>query len=250
MTGCKLFLRFVKINLEMSYILVYLCDQIQTITKMNLFEIASAGLGTVHSLYLLLLSVDSKSPEIIQAKVKEYMNRIKGELNNRKEVEEMITWIVDDKFMKETSTLNRNIRTSFIYTQELEKLKDKMINFYLQKLEEILSENSEITRSCDIHTTMGNYVLQIMRLRMVIEPEINLLTNPHISNSATGEKIIYLTAKAFWMGDDGKKVRKFTKSLGKMSDYPGQRIGSAAKEESVRRIQPMLWDEYKATYPD
>ncbi len=234
----------------MSYILVYLCDQIQITTNMNLFEIASAGIGTVNSLLLLLIAVDTKSPEIIRAKVKEYMNRVEGNLNISKEVEEMITWIVDDKFTKESKTLNQKIRASYTYTQELERLKDEMINFYFQKLNEILLENSEITRACDIHTTMGNYVLQIMRLRMVIEPEINLLTNPHTSNSATGEKINYLTAKAFWMGDDGKKVRKFTKSLGKMSDYPGQRIGTAAKEESVRRIQPMLWDEYRATYPE
>ena len=51
------------------------------------------------------------------------------------------------------------------------------------------------------------------------------------------------------MSEEGKKVRDITKSLGRMSDYAGGREGKAAKEESIRRIQPMLWERYKSNYP-
>ena len=215
----------------------------------HLFDITPTGSGTINALLLLLLLVDPASTALIEGQVNEYMSKFKGRLKNKKEVKEMLTWILDDKFKEETYKMNMKIHNTDVYINELGKLKENMINFYFRNLQELQLEDSNITMSCDIHSTMGIYVLQLMRLRMVIEPEINLLTNPHLTNSATGERTLYLTAKAFWMGDDGKKVRKFTKSLGLMSEYDGKREGIKAKEESVRRLQPMLWDEYRATYP-
>lgn len=215
----------------------------------QLFDLTPTGSETINALLLLLLLVGPASSDVIESQVNEYMNKFKGKLKNNKEVREMLTWILDDKFKKETYTMINKVRNTDVYMDELGKLKNEMITFYFSNLRELLAENSKITMSCDIHSTMGIYVLQLMRLRMVIEPEINLLTNPHVTNIATGEKTLYLTGKAYWMGDDGKKVRKFTKSLGLLSDYQGNRNSSKAKEEAVRRLQPMIWDEYRVTYP-
>lgn len=215
---------------------------------MNLLEITMAGLGTIEALLLLLLKADPTSSEFIEAQVNEYMNKLNGKVKNRKDVKEMLTWILDDKFRKETFDLGFKNRNMSLYMSELNQLKDRMIAFYIQSMDDSFVSNSELNRPCNIHSTISGYVLQLMRLRMVIEPEINLLTNPHIINSSTGERTLYLTAKAFWMEDDGKKVRKFTKSLGLMSDYPEGRESVAAMKEGVSRLQPILWDEYKATY--
>jgi len=216
---------------------------------MDFIQIAQEGLGMVNALLLLLLGVDPTNSEFIKAQIDDYMNRYKGKVKNSEEVKTMLTWILDDKFKEESIKLNKKIRNTVEYMNELSRLKDEMITFYFKKLEDIIKEGGDINMSCDVHSTLGGYALQLMRLRMVIEPELNLLTNPYIVDKTTGEKTLYLTAKAFWMGDDGKKVRKFTKSLGRMSDYPGQRVGKAAKEEGVRRLQPMLWDEYRGVYP-
>ena len=216
---------------------------------MDYIQIALEGLGTVNALLLLLLGVDPTNSEYIRAKIDYYMNKYKGKVKNSKDVKTILTWILDDKFKKETIKLNKKMRNTDLYMAELQRLKDEMITFYFKRLEEIKKDDNGIDRTCDVHSTLGAYALQLMRLRMVIEPEINLLTNPYIVNKSTGERTLYLTAKAFWMSDEGKKVRSITKSLGRMSDYPGQREGKAAKEESIRRVQPMLWEKYKSTYP-
>ncbi len=213
----------------------------------QLFDM-TLGSESINALLLLLLLVDPASTVVIESQVKEYMNKFKGKLKNSKEVKEMLTWILDDKFKKETFTINNKIPHTDVYMNELAKLKDEMITFYFTNLQELIDKDSNISMTCDIHSTMGIYVLQLMRLRMVIEPEINLLINPHVTNSASEEKKLYLSAKAYWMGDNGKKVRKFTKSLGLLSDYDGKRNSNKAKEEGVRRIQPIIWDEYRATY--
>lgn len=216
---------------------------------MDFIQIAQEGFAMVNALLLLLLGVDPTKSEFIKAMIDDYMGRYSGKVKNSDEVKTMLTWILDDKFTEDAIKLNKKFRNTDEYMGELSILKDKMITFYFKNLKDILKEGGDINMSCDVHSTLGAYALQLMRLRMVIEPEINLLTNPYIVDKTTGEKTLYLTAKAFWMGDDGKKVRKFTKSLGRMDDYLGQRVGKAAQEESVRRLQPMLWNEYRDVYP-
>lgn len=214
----------------------------------NFFDITLAGTETFNALLLLLLAVAPTSDEFIEAQVMSYINKVNRKFKHSKEVTEMVRWIVSDNFQKETYNFISKNRYTQVYMDELQSLKDRIIDFYFKKLEEFESDN-DFQMSCDIHTTIGQYVIRLMRLRMVIEPEVNIVTNPKLVNITTGEKTLYLTAKGFWIGDDGKKFRKFTKSIGRMSDYPGAREGKAAMEESIKRLQSMMWDEYRVTYP-
>lgn len=216
--------------------------------KMNIIDFLFGGTETINCLLLLLLlGIDKMSLERVKGQVEDYMNRIEGKLNNRKEVEEMIAWILDDNFKNITIQRFKKNLLSPLYTKELQLLKDKMINFYLTNLKEFVNGNTDIERSCDIMTTMEKYIFQLKRLRMVIEPEINILVNPHTPNSS-GEQIIYLSVKSFWMGDDGKKTREITRSIGKLSNYKQGRKDPLAEEEAIKKVQPELWEKYKTIY--
>ena len=102
----------------------------------NLFDITLAGLGTINALLLLLIAVDPTSDEVIEAQVKSYINKVKGEFKNSKEVTEMVRWILNDKFQKETYDFISKNKYTQVYLDELHSLKDRIIDFYFKKLEE------------------------------------------------------------------------------------------------------------------
>lgn len=209
---------------------------------MELVELIIGGTGAIHALLLLLLDVDKESMknQLLQMRIDEYMFRLKGELKNEAEVREMVSWILNDKFKEETQKREKGGRL----LRTLQILKDQMINFYFKHLDQITQENPDLNKACDVHTTIGKLVIQLMRLRMVVQPDIQYSINIH---PVTEHE--YLTVKVFWIGDDGKKVRKFTKSLGRMEDHPTGIDSKEVKEFSVKRVQEFLYQKYVETYP-
>ena len=78
---------------------------------------------------------------------------------------------------------------------------------------------------------------------MIIEPEVQVSINVH-----TTTKIEYLNAKSYWITDTGRKVRKFSKSIGKLDDFRGGRGSAQVKEVANLTMQEIMYQHYKDTY--
>ena len=157
-------------------------------------------------------------------------------IQNREEAKEIALWALHDDFKKTTSQKSRN-KT---HLKNLQSLKREFLDFYFKSLK---NTEKDIKINCDIHTKIAKYVLQIIRYRMVIEPEIQRTVNQHKKT-----QIKYLTAKGFWMNDEGVKERKFIKSIGRLDGFTNGKEDSSAIEESELKIQELLYEEYLNTY--
>ena len=198
----------------------------------------------VQALLLLLLLDTSHGGNLtrinkeFEMKIKEHMIGISG-IKNQKEAEEMLLFILDDKFSKETLSAARNRE----YVKQLNQLKNDTINFYLDSINNNSITNPDLKYNCDIHTTVGEKVFQIMRFRMVIQPEIQITVNVHKQT-----KIVYLTVKGFWLNDDGVKGRKFSKSIGRADEYTLGKDDPKAIEDGTIKMQEILHNEYLNCY--
>lgn len=172
--------------------------------------------------------------------VSNYLDGMK-DIVNREEATQMIYSISKDDFTKETKAKGRNQ----ILLKKLYSLKTQIIDFYLQTLQDNSKLNPEIKHNCDVYSTMGNFLIQILRLRMVIQPEIQITTNVHKQT-----KITYLTVKGFWLNDNGEKERKFKKSIGRADEYEMGKKDPKAIENCTAKMQSILMDEYLKYYPD
>ena len=163
------------------------------------------------------------------------------EIANPKEAKELISEILVDGFKEETKLKGRNLPL----INQLNQLKAKTIDFYLQSFKDNERRHAELKYNCDIHTKIGEYLVQLIRYRMVIEPEIQLTTNVHRMT-----KITYLTVKGFWFNDYGIKERKFSRSLGRADEYPMGKDDDKAIEDATTKMQSILMEEYLKYYPD
>ena len=157
------------------------------------------------------------------------------------EAKQMIYVIMNDGFSEETKTLGRNLQL----ISNLNQLKTKTIDFYLQQITHNELINPEIKYNCDAHSKIGNYLFQILRFRMVIQPEIQITTNVHKQT-----KITYLTVKGFWLNEKGEKERKFSKSIGRADEYEMGKEDPKAIENCTAKMQSILLEEYLKYYPE
>lgn len=210
--------------------------------------LSGTGLGTmvVKSLLLLLLKPeDLFTDEFVKIQIDNYMNTHK-DVKNVSEVKKFVTLVYNDKFTP--LTLNRNENRLLLIN--LSTLKSKILEFYFDQLNQIQDES--IRKVCDVQTTLDKLFLQLVRLRMVIQPEIQISQNIHPVS-----KISYIAVKSFWIDDDGEKRRDFTRSLGPLEEYgyktyDKEIVSNNPKviEESLKRIQEVIYSRYKEYYPE
>jgi hypothetical protein len=124
----------------------------------------------------------------------------------------------------------------------LETLKNKVLTDFFEELTKTV-EKGECKYKADVYTNLGNKVLQLSRLRMVIEPEMKLSINV---NSRT--KIEYLIVKAYWIADNGKKVRMFSKLVGRLEDFAGGKEDPKAIRIAKTKLVELMYDKYLKTY--
>jgi hypothetical protein len=192
---------------------------------------------------LLLLLLPEKL--LMSAKEKEdidlYLDSIE-DIKYKSDARALISWINADKFKDETLTKARNQ----FFLKKLDKLKKSFFNSYLKSLkQEGEKDETAYTRACDVYTEINRFVLRIMRLRMVIQPKIQIAVNVH-----TQTKITYVAAKAFWYNEEGAEIRKFTKSMGRLEDYKMGKKDPDLLEEAETKIQEVMYKAYEEEYPD
>lgn len=154
-------------------------------------------------------------------------------------VKKKVLSILRDEFPKEVVSRASNKE----YLNQLSFLKTLYLDFYLSTVGQDNILFGKYDHHCDINERLNQFQLQLERLRMVINPEIQLTVNPHKQT-----KIIYLTVKGFWLNDEGKKERKFSKSLGRADEYEIGKDDPRAIQEATLKIQEVLFQEYSRLY--
>lgn len=210
--------------------------------------LSGTGLGAmvVKSLLLLILKPeDLFTDEYVKKQIDNFMST-HHDVKNIDEVQKFVTLVYNDKFTPDT--LNRIENQHFLIN--LSTLKDRILKFYFDQLNQITDPSIKMV--CDVQTTLDKFFLQLVRLRMVIQPEIQISQNIHPVS-----KISYIAVKSFWIDDNGEKRRDFTKSLGPLEDYGYKEYDkkivsedSKVIEESLKRIQEVIYARYKEYYPE
>jgi hypothetical protein len=161
------------------------------------------------------------------------------DLLNREDTQAMVASIMVEKFSERAKSM-LNINSPL--RNELSRVKKEILEFYLSLLTDI-KDKGEFKYVADTHTAFGNYLLRLMRLRLVVDPEIQLSINVHPQS-----KIKYLAAKSFWLDNEGRKVRKFTKSLGRLDSFKKGKNDPSAMDDAFNKIQEIIYEEYKSEY--
>lgn len=169
----------------------------------------------------------------IEEKVNEYFENHKEIVKTRSAIN-MLKWIYNDGFNLD------HVLFGTLYHKKLESVKSEFLEFYFT---EVIKNKKEIKTNEQVDTKIDEYILKIMKLRMIVEPSIQIATNVH-----TQSKITYLIAKSFWYDEDGNKVRKFTKSLGRAEEYKNGIEDINAKTEADIKIKEVMIQTYKDEY--
>jgi hypothetical protein len=206
---------------------------------MDLFNnINGVQLASMHMLLLLLLL--RVRPEEIQEDIESIMNEFSG-IVDQKNIRRNIEWIVDDKISEEIINNPRNRKYAF----KLLEVKNEFIAFYNSLINEVKNkaEYKDINKVCDMIARYDSYKLHISRLRMLINPKIQITINVHKIT-----RITYLTLKGFWLNDDGKEVRIHSSSMGRSEQYKNGKEDEQAKIDGIVRFQQILIDQYENLY--
>lgn len=208
---------------------------------METTSIILAGTGVIQSLLLLLFQpTEENMNETVQKEYDSFMKLQKGS-SSTMNTREFIRLVSEDHF---NEAVYRN-SDNWTYLAILKKLKESIVNFYFTKIQDIESLNMDLEIIADVNDRIGHYILQLMKLRLVIQPEVQISMNVHPRTN-----IKYLAIKAYWIDDNGKKVRKFTKSIGRAENYPKGIKDDKALTDGGKLIQPVIFETYKEEYPE
>jgi len=188
--------------------------------------------------YFFFFLIPLIDEEVVNKEVEKEMEKY-PDIKNPIQAKQIITAILFDDFGPKSHIHGRYS----VQFNMLEILKKKVFKFYFQHLSKI-DTTMEYRYVADLYTTMGNYILQMARLRMVINPDINLTINIHHKS-----KISYLIAKAYWFDDNGKKVRIFSKSLGRLDAFKDGIKDKEAENEAKEILLKLMYKKYEETYP-
>lgn len=171
---------------------------------------------------------------IIDQKMTNFQNT-----NNSSSIRNTLRWLEHEKYSKELSKdyIGRG------YLTELDELKNTYLEFYKMYITQISSEDSQMKQIADLIAKNDQYILQISRLRMIIDPQIQLSQNIHKQT-----KILYMKVKGYWLNDEGVKERKFFKSLGRFDSYPKGIKDENAIQDGRAKIREAMLVEYSSIY--
>jgi hypothetical protein len=207
----------------------------------NFIDIAQIGFASFHAYFFFFFGLeDSKNAEQVQKEIDSKMKNFEN-CRNPSVVKNTLRWIIDDQFSEHfvAELSNRN------YFNKLKKLKDDYLNFYEMMVAEIPKLLPSLKLTADLVTRNEEYILQITRLRMIVDPEIQLTTNIHKQT-----KIAYIRVKGFWINDEGVKERKFVKSLGRLDEYENGINGEKAFSDGRAKIREAIYEEYLKYYKE
>ena len=165
---------------------------------------AENGCG-VYQQALLLLILTKTNNEVN----KDMTNKFFEEFPNLKSmppVQSVVEFVCEDNFKDSIYSNYTNINNWV----KLAELKQSILEYYTHNV----CESNQGGKFHEFHTKFYQMSLQLKRLRLVIQPEFHVIKNVHPVS-----KIPYLSVRGFWLDDNEKKVKIFTKSLGREDRY-------------------------------
>ena len=206
---------------------------------METTSIILAGTGVIQSILLLLFQPTNENMnETVQKEYDGFMKLQKGS-SSTVNTREFIRIVSEDHFNEDVYRNSDN----WSYLAILKKLKESIVDFYFTRIQDIESLNMNLEIIADVNDRIGHYILQLMKLRLVIQPEVQISMNVHPRTN-----IKYLAIKAYWIDDNGKKIRKFTKSIGRAENYTKGIKDEKALIDGIKLIQPVIFETYKEEY--
>jgi hypothetical protein len=190
--------------------------------------------GTYQQAWLLLsggITNNKLNKEMTERFFEEY-----PKLKNVPPTQSVVEFICEDNFNDETYLIEGPISQHWIL---LESLKNTMQIFYVQNV----CESNQGVKFHEFHTKFYQMSLQLKRLRLVIQPEFHVIKNVHPIS-----KIPYLSVRGFWLDDNDKKVKIFTKSLGREDSYVDGKNDVSMLIDAAKQVQELSFAKYQELY--
>jgi hypothetical protein len=136
-------------------------------------------------------------------------------------------FIEDDKFTPEAIGNLDN----WVYFSKLSELKKEIKDFFNQS-----TVSFEYANIQGVYDRIKAYIIQIQRLRLVIQPHFKLVKQIHL------QERVYILVRADWVNDDGVRRRCVTKALCRV--YPNK-VQDISMKKAVEAIVPVLRKKYE-----
>ncbi len=208
----------------------------------HLFDLVTVGTFSASLkaffFFFSLPDMTEKEKKEIDLKVEQNMSKFNNTYN-QSIVRNTLKWLEYDMF---SSELKRDFEGQY-FINELIGLKTSYINFYRIYLDEISKTDEKLNQVADLVAKNDEYILQIARFRMIVDPQIQLSQNIHKQT-----KILYMKVKGYWLNDEGVKERKFFKSLGRFDLYPNGVKDENAIIDGRKKIREAMLVEYSNIY--
>ncbi|SNS70657.1 hypothetical protein SAMN06295967_1185 [Belliella buryatensis] len=194
----------------------------------------------IECLLLLLLTGDNGKIDWTNNLIKDYRLQFM-ELKEKSEATEFINLVIQSNLEKEVledkSLTHLHIR--------LEKQKRKLLKTYFTSIKQEKEFLDEYEYVGDFNSLISKYFLQMKRLQLVIQPDVQIATSVHSKS-----KITYLTARGFWLNDKGERERKYVKSLGRLDEFDGGKKDPLVIKLGIEKIREESLKDYNQRYPD
>jgi hypothetical protein len=162
-------------------------------------------------------------------------------LKEKSEAVEFVNIVLEDNFSDEV----KNDKSLTHLHNRLEKLKRKLLKTYFTSIKQEKEFLDEYEYVGDFNSLISRYFLQLKRLQLVIQPDVQIATSVH-----SVSKITYLTARGFWLNEKGERERKYVKSLGRLDEFEGGKKDPKVLKLGIEKIREESLKEYNQKYPD
>lgn len=190
-------------------------------------------------LFLFFTSEQGKKLDWTNSLIKDYYLDFHN-LKEQGNAVEFINWVLKDDFKKE----NLEDKNLTQFHLQLEKIKKKILEIYFTSINQKEGSKSEYEYIGDFSSLLSKYYLQMKRLKLVIQPDIQLGSS---INPKT--KIKYVKSIGFWINDAGEKERKYFKSVGRVDDFENGKDDVKAYSLAEKLTRELILKDYKERYP-
>ena len=195
---------------------------------------AMNGCGSMNQEALLLLILTKTNNKLNKEMTDKFFEEY-PKLKSVAPAQSVVEFICEDNFKDSVYENNSNMTLWF----SLASLKQSMLEYYTHNV----CESNQGVQFHEFHTKFYQMSLQLKRLRLVIQPEFHVIKNVHPVS-----KIPYLSVRGFWLDDNDKKVKLFTKSLGREDSFIDGKNDIEMMKEAANQIQHISYLKYKEEY--
>ena len=97
-----------------------------------------------------------------------------------------------------------------------------------------------------IYQLIVAHQIRIRKLRLIIEQDILITKNVQKPSG-----IVYLIARKYWIGNDSKKLKKFSKNIGAESKVLVKgKIPISLLIQAEKELEKKMWEQYRNDYPE